>query len=77
MQLLKAGRTVVAASRDVAAAKATLRDAGLSGHQQLSFESIDITEPASVAESMWAGTSQVVLAVGPTFQRQSTGTGNL
>ncbi|KAK9803244.1 hypothetical protein WJX73_009291 [Symbiochloris irregularis] len=69
-QLATAGRWVVAAGRDSEKVKAVAAEAS-------EFEGeVDVTSPASLGEHILQGVSQVVLAVGPTFNRTEAGPSN-
>ena len=74
LQLLKEGRTVIAASRDAERAKEVL-PAPTEGPGKLTIEGgIDITNEATLKEGkLWQGVSQVAIAVGPVFGRQEGG----
>ena len=69
LQLLEANRSVVAAVRDPAKAEDLFSSAGGS----VAIEAADVTDPSSFTEQLWQGVSQVVSAVGPTFQRSEDG----
>ena len=69
LQLLQANRAVVAAVRDPAKAEDLFQDASGS----VAVEAADVTDPSTFSDSLWQGVSQVVSAVGPTFQRTEEG----
>lgn len=78
MQLLQAGRTVVAAGRDSEKVKSALHELGLeegSTHGGiLAFEGgIDIANAGSLSNGLWEGVEQVVIAVGPTYSKSENG----
>ena len=69
LQLVAANRTVVAAVRDPVKAEGLFHDASGS----VAIEAADVTDPASFSDNLWQGVTQVVSAVGPTFQRTEEG----
>ena len=89
MQLLRNGRSVVAAGRDAERIQGVLAEMGLEAGQQasLSYASNgaggplleieggwDVTEPSLLGKAeRWQGVSQVVCALGSKFGRQEDG----
>lgn len=75
LQLVRAGRQVIATSHTADKLEQTLASQASQGPGQLLFEnSVDITDSASLAkEELWKGVSQVVTTVGPAFGRQPDG----
>eukprot|EP00884_Botryococcus_braunii_P010535 jgi/Botrbrau1/19483/Bobra.0714s0001.1 len=78
-ELLKAGRTVVAAVRDSGRALSIFQEAGLTpglqsnGAGLIVDAGVDITDQKTLEGPLWSGISQVVLAVGPVFGRLPEG----
>lgn len=75
MQLIRAGREVVATSHTADKLEKRLSSSSMQGSGHLHFESsIDITDSASLMQpELWEGVSQVVTTVGPAFGRQPDG----
>ena len=69
LQLVQANRSVVAAVRDPAKAEDVFQS--ISG--DVAIEPADVTDTSSFTEDLWRGVTQVVSAVGPTFQRTEEG----
>lgn len=75
MQLIEAGRDVVATSHTADKLEKRLDSKSMKGEGRLHFESnVNITDSSALMQAeLWKGVSQVVTAVGPAFGRQSDG----
>ena len=75
MQLIEAGRDVVATSHTADKLEKRLNSKSMKGEGRLEFESnVNITDSSALMQAeLWKGVSQVVTAVGPAFGRQSDG----
>ena len=75
MQLIGAGREVVATSHTADKLKERLASRSMQGSGSLHLESsIDITDKAALMRpELWTGVTQVVTTVGPAFGRQPDG----
>ena len=75
MQLIEAGRDVVATSHTPDKLEKRLDSNNMQGGGRLHLESnLDITDSSALMQAeLWKGVSQVVTAVGPAFGRQSDG----
>ena len=75
MQLIEAGREVVATSHTADKLEKRLDSKSLKGEGRLHLESnVDITHGSALMQAeLWKGVSQVVTTVGPAFGRQPDG----
>ena len=75
MQLVEAGRDVVATSHTPDKLEKRLDSKTMNGEGRLHLESsIDITDSSALMQAeLWKGVSQVVTTVGPAFGRQPDG----
>ena len=81
MQLLKAGRTVVAAVRDETRAQEAFAPLGISSGRQQSTSGIlflqtgiDVTDESTLESDLFKGVTQIICTLGPVFGRTAEGT---
>lgn len=78
-KLLKSGRTVVAAVRDSAKAMSAFKEYGISEGAQKNGgilfveDTVDVTKPEMLSGDLFKGVTQVVVATGAVFGRDSNG----
>ena len=75
MQLIEAGRDVVATSHTPDKLEKRLDSSSMKGEGRLHLENnVDITDSSALMQAeLWKGVSQVVTTVGPAFGRQPDG----